>query len=228
MKHTVTALTLAALAGASTPALALPIASAQMDWATFSVHLHDLNPWDAISPSITFNRRESYAHADAYSITGSSWFMVHSWTTPILAADGLLTASADESGLMAMASSGPGYAYAEREGEFTLSPYTRVLFSVYSTVMAATPGSSADTWLSTWGPGASGTGRQHTSSELHISWPGSSSGMLSATFTNQTNAPMVGNLSGRASVYAPIPEPGTYALMLAGLSLVGWMVRRRA
>jgi hypothetical protein len=41
------------------------------------------------------------------------------------------------------------------------------------------------------------------------------------------------NLTATTDVYritlstAPIPEPGTYALMLAGLGLTGWLVRRR-
>lgn len=37
------------------------------------------------------------------------------------------------------------------------------------------------------------------------------------------------NLSNVAPVgVSPIPEPGTYALMFAGLGLVGWMFRRKA
>jgi hypothetical protein len=31
-----------------------------------------------------------------------------------------------------------------------------------------------------------------------------------------------------STVAPPIPEPETYALMLAGLGLVGWAARRRA
>ena len=30
-----------------------------------------------------------------------------------------------------------------------------------------------------------------------------------------------------AVTFAPVPEPGTYALMLGGLGIVGWMARRR-
>jgi hypothetical protein len=33
--------------------------------------------------------------------------------------------------------------------------------------------------------------------------------------------------SGTADVAAPVPEPETYALMLAGLGVLGWASRRR-
>jgi hypothetical protein len=35
------------------------------------------------------------------------------------------------------------------------------------------------------------------------------------------------NAGDRFSITVAIPEPGTYALMLAGLGLVGWLARRR-
>jgi hypothetical protein len=32
---------------------------------------------------------------------------------------------------------------------------------------------------------------------------------------------------GDSIVFAPVPEPETWAMLLAGLGLVGWMARRR-
>ncbi|MDP2811103.1 MAG: FxDxF family PEP-CTERM protein [Rhodocyclaceae bacterium] len=50
--------------------------------------------------------------------------------------------------------------------------------------------------------------------------------LVAADFTilSQNNEP---NFASFAHGTAPVPEPETYALMLAGLGLVGWAARRR-
>jgi hypothetical protein len=38
----------------------------------------------------------------------------------------------------------------------------------------------------------------------------------------------INNGGGNVNFAAPIPEPQTYALMMAGLGVIGWVARRRA
>ena len=60
---------------------------------------------------------------------------------------------------------------------------------------------------------------------------GSDTGTFTITFTNNGgNNPALSHLIvfGREAVFAPVPEASTYAMMLAGLGLVGFAVRRRA
>jgi hypothetical protein len=54
---------------------------------------------------------------------------------------------------------------------------------------------------------------------------------MSVTFANLTNAVMSGEFSASVSAgttVAAVPEPGSYAMFLAGLGLMGLVARRRS
>lgn len=48
------------------------------------------------------------------------------------------------------------------------------------------------------------------------------------TFPGMEDARYVWDVHGTVANLAPVPEPGTYAMLLAGLGMVGFMARRRA
>lgn len=62
------------------------------------------------------------------------------------------------------------------------------------------------------------------------SWSIMGSGITTASFTGMAMVHLQGigpNGEGSIKVLTPIPEPSTYALLLAGLAGTGWWVRRR-
>jgi hypothetical protein len=227
MKHALSALALAALAGASAPTLAAmaPLASAQIDWTTFKVELFDLDPDDAISPSLSFTNHSSGAWANL----GEDWSsdLARDWTTPISATRGPFTASAEGDGLEAAAYGGPGSGSVERGAIFTLSPMTRAEFSVYGSAEIQ-PGlgyHASSFGISTWGIGLSD--QNSSGSIVAYAWilPAAASGVVNASFLNLTGAPLDGYMN--AGIYFTTPVPEAYALMLPGLGLVVWMARHR-
>lgn len=54
---------------------------------------------------------------------------------------------------------------------------------------------------------------------------------MSITYTHRGNAPLVvwvsSSLAAHSSIFAPVPEPSTYAMLGIGLAVVGWTARRR-
>jgi hypothetical protein len=61
-------------------------------------------------------------------------------------------------------------------------------------------------------------------------WTLSSNSLAVGNYYVQVNGTMVSNTSGSfggAIMLAPVPEPETYGMMLAGLGLVGFLARRR-
>lgn len=221
MKQTITALALAGVIGvASQPAAASAVATAEIDWSTFGWVLYDLDPLDSITPSITFDNQ--YSSVDAWSRQSASSNYSSDWVTFISAISPSAEATADANKLHAESGYGSEAGF-NRGANFALSPMTLVIFRANATVFAS---SSAIAFAALYiqGPGANGTGWQYSSSEFY----GTNSGTLTTSFLNMTNDNMFGDIGLYGSASAPVPEPENYALMLAGLGLVGWMARRRA
>ena len=269
-------LVIAALAAmVSLPVMAASSASASL--GPITVTLFDLDPFDAIAPSITFAGpgmgSDSYVNTWASEAIpsggsnsplggGAPWAPVSTSDTA-----GGASASASISGpgmasLTSVSASGsaadvfgPPTNNAQYYGvahpmlgysSFALTAKTLLIISAPASIAAAASGpagyyshyASADVYLSLHGPGASGGGSQSSVDQLaytnyayNSSFSHTDSRLLGASFVNLTTGPLSGYLYNYSAVYgltsAPVPEPGTYAMLLAGLGLVGSMVRRR-
>lgn len=129
---------------------------------------------------------------------------------------------------------------------FTLSANTIAVLSGVATVAASGTATTvleeyaaATVHIELAGFGGGGSGSQAAHDTLATGGYGSaqpfsfgSSRLLSVSFLNQTSGDLSGTLSLAANVsgyvYAtPVPEPRSWALLMAGLTAVGWCARRR-
>ena len=133
--------------------------------------------------------------------------------------------------------------------DFTLSAHTLLVVSTAASVAATgefggspygaySQGSAS---LAVRGPGAGGGGLQSADDSIAVSgfassadtsFAKSSDRELTLSFVNLTGSDMTGQLRVETTVFGytyanPVPEPETYALMLAGLAVMGLLVRRR-
>jgi hypothetical protein len=138
-------------------------------------------------------------------------------------------------------------AFANTTATFNLSPNTmavfRVLASGSASVSLGSLGNQAESiggtaYLRVSGPDAtSGDGFQSSEASLAFSassaaLPAEKNATLAGSFTNASGLVMAGFVGTEISIGAfsnvtAVPEPGTYAMLLVGLGLIGTMVRRR-
>jgi len=218
--------------GATTASAAT--AEATIDWSSFTVRLLDLDPADGITPSITWTNQYSYTYASVGGDYENSP-LATDWSSPTGFSATTTSANADSDLLSAFASSGPAGAWtsvsANRDGYFDLSANTAVIFSVAGTVAFDPLETSADIVMQVFGTGAFGLGTQQSRFALinyDYGADPTQSGAIATSFVNLTSGTLTGSLLTYAYVSAaPVPEPESYAMFLAGLGLMGLVARRR-
>lgn len=208
----------------------------------FSYQLIDLDTTDGISASLTLTPVSTWLAArgfDPGSYTPNPLQIVdEAGTASVANQTGSALATYDGSVMStSQASTAPGYRMAAdviQTWGFLLSPNTRVIFSAFASVSSQ---SSVDGYAF-GGAGLNGSTRaadgypSYYFDDIRLS-DGSESRLVSFSVT-ASQAGLSGmvraGVSGSAEQYLtplPVPEPSTYALLLAGLALVGTRLRRR-
>lgn len=191
----------------------------------------DLDTNDAITPVLAWTSQTSGASILGAPGGGS----VPDWTDSILVqnGNGLSSVSAGEIRLEGSNLSGAlGFIEqsAARYGDFTLTPKSKVVFSLPASVSAGVP-AGADILLSASIFVFGDQGSNFRNKDLRAANGESDAGSLSVFFENTTDAAINGHFSASVLVnVAPallVPEPGSYALMLAGLGIVATAGLRR-
>jgi hypothetical protein len=256
-----------ALAAAAAVFPAAAAVSSSASFSDFSFELIDLDPFDSVTPTLTWSSNFPTFSANALgtvSIGGGQsttsvdgWYPSYSPTGISLSASGSYSVPTTQ-GSGSYAAQIGGSVFPFPAYSFTLTPNTAVSFTGLASLMASTTlgTSSADqveearasVLMLAW----SETGELLDAEEnlgiellggyydpilqryVYSAAPRSESYevAMGVTFSNTTGEWMDGQLSlrlmadGFTSV-SPVPEPSTYALMLAGLALVGGLAARK-
>ena len=245
---------LSALCLVAAPAHALATASATI--SSLRMELIDLDPNDGVAPGITFGRSTWYPDVSHMAVESAG--ARDSRSAPVgtaMAATIEMTQTFSSAAITAGDFFGTGPSptatvLATTEGtlpccttalavifhgRFLVTPHTRVVVTATGSVdvsaTVAGEGGYSTVFVELSQTATSYRSFAFMSHLLHLNRPPEVSGNspMVVSFTNVRNHVVEGDAIFRTSAQAiPIPEPGTYALMLAGLGIVGFVARRQA
>lgn len=234
-----------ALASTATAASAAVSGSAFIDFTSFSYNVVDTDLGDGITPTLSFEEGESAA-----TIFSNNWNnnLFSGWEpgmTPAStisgSASGASVLNSDTSmqaqGSLASASASLHRLTAEstKSAQFSLSGPGAVVFKVnYS--LSSSDNDVHDSFFASVNASIYGSVSFEDGTDSYFGsqqssfYPETRSGTLKATFYNES-----GNANGYLSLTtgadlgqtAPVPEPSEYLMLLAGLGVIGYAVRRR-
>lgn len=246
-----------ALAASATPALAASAQASLTNFNVQLIDLNYLDlvtpsitTWDAVTTTRSYSTDtgwnmgnglglfNSAASSSSVSTNSNASATVTGGSAPLHIGAGL--AANGHAGAPASGGSESFDSRARVDWQFILSPYTMVIFMAQGAI-AATPttGSATehDSTAAQLGMYVSDNDNGYTGylSRVHrgSGYGGASfSDLLYVSFANLTGSAINGYFSAETSVFGyssvtPVPEPETYAMLLAGLGLVAGVARRR-
>ncbi|WP_227470374.1 PEP-CTERM sorting domain-containing protein [Massilia sp. YMA4] len=232
---------------------AVQAASSVATLSDYGFRLVDLNPYDGIAPSITFTSAEAHSYAGVAPIAGEGLtqtdYASSAWYGDVSAQSSARGAKASSSVIDgkftsrgAVEGEGQFYANTQWGANFTLSAHTKLIFT--GTASASYAGFGAD-YPNDYGSAylsvtlldnqATGPYNQvvHYSGGAYSYVPVPVDTMnerVRLEFFNNGDTDLYGRFNvdvGAAGTIAPVPEPATYAMLVAGLLLTTAVARRR-
>ncbi|MTW01981.1 PEP-CTERM sorting domain-containing protein [Duganella ginsengisoli] len=200
-----------------------------------TVNLIDLDTTDGVTPSITFNTEYGYAgytirHLPGYNdyISGGTNFGAVHNSSQWAIADASVGTRSLSLGVQTLQANVTAELSARSDTLFTLSKNTLAIFSVPYTVSLT---KSSKEFLDTSFKFSAGVPGSYFDSDYTFRRGQVSSTLFGEIYTGSSAGE--GSLNLLATIYTstsgtpPIPEPGTYAMLLAGLGVIGWRLRQR-
>lgn len=230
--------------GLMTASTAAAQAGLTVSYYNFEYTLADLNPDDGVAPGITFSGASASAQAQLFETPDFTWppranFAQNAFDDGALVRftfdsddfhDDAYATNKAGSGTSVTGHGSSRLALAS-VNEFSLAPYTEVTFTAYGTVTEhSSPGTDASALLSMIVSTDDLHGGQAENRRTLSTDTGPSTGIMSMT-TGTYEGPRAGSVGFVAmlstNVLPPVPEPGTTALLAAGLALIGAAARSR-
>ena len=232
MRMTWAALAVAGSMAASGPAHAVANDFfASLDWTDPIYNLVDLTPADGIGTSFAW--KSANLGTSGVFVLGAGGESVSDWTTTLTRSSSTIVAEVNAlqtrlDGLGVATGNAFQEAGASRFGGFVLGPGTGVVFNLFASGAVQTlPGVDVILGASIFVTGPSG---MFDGDSLDLFNGQSGARLLSVTLRNDTANDLDGHFTSHVGVnvsVTPVPEPSSYAMLLAGMGLLAGVALRR-